>query len=231
MDCTLEAENLNNEAPSHLIELVQEAVERNDVPDVRRLISQFGFYDAHNVALIGAIELNHIDCVRALIPFSAATSQENFVLRLATQLGRAECVKELLVVCKAEDALLEAVECGQIDCLKHIISQCHSHWLQEAFVYAIKKKHPNGVASAQLLLPFADKFIFDGHALTAAANNSTPEMVDFLFDKCNPHRALANLKREHPHTRNVWEHLECKIQAQKIANHLDTNRVTTSRKM
>lgn len=215
---------------SNLLQTVRTAVECNDARAVQHLIDT-GFKDPQNLALIDAIEYNHLECVRALIRVGEPRLHESFVLRFATELNRVECVKELVAVCQAEDALLDAVNLGHVECLQHIIPMCDPHWLDEAFVYAIKHRYPNCVESARLLIEFADKRGFEGHALTAAVLNSTTDMVDFLFDKCNPKVALSNLKREWPNTPEIWEHLESKIQAARITQQISIPTHCVAKKM
>lgn len=121
------------------------------------------------------------------------------------------------------DTLFEAVSSGDLNGLQSIIPMCDPHWLDEAFAFGVKHDFPNGVESAQLLIEFADKRMFEGYALMTSALHSTPKMVDFLFDKCNPKVALVNLKREHPNNPDIWGYLESKIQAQHIATSIENN--------
>lgn len=121
------------------------------------------------------------------------------------------------------DNLFDAVSSGDLKGLQSSVSMCGPQWLDAAFAFAVKHDFPNGVESAQLLIEFADKRMFEGYALMEAALHSTPQMVDFLFDKCNPKVALINLKREHPNNPDVWGYLESKIQAQHIATSIENN--------
>lgn len=209
-----------------------EAAGQGDVAELVRLLADHT--DFNDAALHVAIEHNHPQCVRALVGSAPVTTSAlgGGPLRQAVVLEHLECIKELVEYSDLQGCIPEVLYVKNMECLVAVLPAYTPQCLSEMFEWLlVQHEVPHHSDKIELLLPFANPRSFQGHVLKRVVEAGHTHLIDLMYNRCNPKRALAHLKREYPNDPQKWNVLESKIQAHKIAGAIDVEGVTTSRKM
>lgn len=212
--------------------ILVEAAARGDVAELVRLCADH--VDFNDAALYAAIENNHAQCVRALIGSAPVGTQVLGwkPLLKAVVLEHVDCVHELVPFSDPNGCIPEVLCVQNMDCLRAVLPSYSPQCLNEMFEWLLVQPNiVHHVDKIEILLPFADPRVFQGHALKRVVESENIHLIDVLYDRCNPLRALAHLKREYPTNPQMWAVLESTIQAQKIASEIDRKGVSVVRKM
>lgn len=210
--------------------LLIDAAKNGDVLQILRFLEN-NTLDYNCEAMYAAIDHNHASCVRALIgdPPSALGAEP---LRKALSLGHLECIKELVDFSDPQGCIHEVLHVKNMECLVAVLPAYTPQCLGEMFEWLLKQHEvPHHLEKIELLKPFADPRVFEGYALKCVSEAGHTHLIDALYSTCNPNRALAHLKRENPNNPKIWEYLESKIQARRIASEIDRRGVSVVRKM
>ena len=212
--------------------ILVDAAARGDVAELVRLCAHH--VDFNDAALYAAIENNHALCVRALIgsaPVGTHMLGAGPLLK-AVVLEHVDCVHELVNFSDPNACIPEVLCVQNMECLTAVLPAYSPQDLSDMFEWLLVQHDvPSHVDKIDLLLPFADPRVFQGHALKRVVEAQNTHLIDVLYDRCNPQRALAHLKREHSHNPQMWAVLESTIQAQRIASEIDRKGVSVVRKM
>lgn len=72
------------------------------------------------------------------------------------------------------------------------------------------------VKIVELLLPFGDPKTRDSWVLQTSAIKNHDQLMDVLYDVCEPHKALEVLRTKHPEDYSKWQALEQRIEAKRL---------------
>lgn len=212
--------------------ILVDAATHGNVAELVRLLAEYTDYN--DAAMFAAIAHNHPECVRTLIG-SVAVGTHAFgeaPLRQAVALEHLECIKELVEYSDVQGCIPDVLYVKNIECLVAVLPAYTPQCLGEMFEWLlVQHEVPHHSDKIEMLLPFADPRSFQGHVLKRVLEAGNTHLIDLLYTRCNPQRALAHLKREYPNDHQKWNVLESKIQARRIASEIDRKGVSVVRKM
>lgn len=139
-----------------------------------------------------------------------------------------------------EKQLRTAIKFHRVDDVKQLITNCpaasNNVWPQQVyFVSLLTAVDSEHVPIVEMLLPLANPKERNSWVLQKASIKDHAQLMDVLYDVCEPLKALDVLRSEYPNDYSKWQPLEQRIESERLhavlTQHIDPNPTHSARKM